>query len=330
MNRRAFVTGGTGFVGAHLVRALVGGGWRVTVTHRPTSSLGALSGLEVDNVTADVTDLGSVEGAMPDRPDVVFHLAANVGFSPRRNAEQLHVNVTGTRHVVQAALLRGARRFVHVSSVAAWGPADGDVIDESSPIRTSQHWINYARSKWLSELEVDAGVARGLDAVIVNPTHIMGPGDRKNWGRLFALARRARVLAAPEATAPWCHAADVVRSLIAAAERGGTGRRYLLGGPEVSYYEVLRLVRARVGRPAPARVAGWVLRSTARLGHLASLVSGREASLTPELASIWSTSFRIDDGRARRELGHTSRPFEETVEDTFRWLLAAEAAEVGS
>lgn len=319
--RSAFVTGGTGFVGGHLVRALVAGGWHVTVAHRSTSSRRDLAGLDVEYVTADVTDAQAVVRGMPERPDVVFHLAANVGFWRARNTEQTNVNVTGTRHVVQAALEKKAACLVHVSSVAAWGPGDGDVIDEHSPIRTAQHWINYARSKWLSELEIDAGVARGLHAVIVNPSHIMGPGDRKNWGRLFGLARHARIVAAPAATAPWCHVQDVVRSLIAAAERGSSGQRYLLGGPDVSYHEVLRLVRARVGRAPPARVAGWALRAAAQLARATSLVTRGEPRLTPELASIWCTTFRIDDVRARRELGHTCRPFEDTVDDTFRWFL---------
>ncbi|HEU5073184.1 MAG TPA: NAD-dependent epimerase/dehydratase family protein [Polyangiaceae bacterium] len=317
---RAFVTGGTGFVGGHLVRALVARGWHVTVAHRPTSSRRGLAGLDIDYVTADVTDRAAVQRGMPDRPAVVFHLAANVGFWRGRNAEQTRVNVTGTRHVVDTALQKNAERFVHVSSVAAWGPKDGDVLDESCPIRTSQHWINYARSKWQSELEVDRGVARGLHAVIVNPSHIMGPGDHKNWGRLFGLARHARVVAAPTATAPWCHVADVVHSLIAAAERGSSGQRYLLGGPEVSYHEVLRLVRARMRRAPPLRVAGWVLRAAAHGTRVTSFVARREPRLTPELASIWSTTFRIDDRRAQRELGHGCRPFEAAVDDTFRWV----------
>lgn len=321
---RAFVTGGTGFVGAHLVRELVARGWRVTVGVRPTSSRQALSGLDIDCVVADITNPQAVEAGMPKRPDVVFHLAASVGFWRGRNAEQTRVNVAGTRHVVHAALKRRAARFVHVSSVAAWGPQQGDSIDESSPIRTAQHWINYSRTKWLSELEVDQGVGRGLDAVIVNPSHIMGPGDAKNWGRLFGLAKRARTLAAPKATAPWCHVADVVRSLIAAAEHGNAGQRYLLGGPEVSYHEVLRLIRERVGREPPAHVAGWALRAAAHLAHARGFLTRREPSLTPELASIWSTTFHVNDQRARRELGYDSRPFEATVDDTFRWVAARE------
>ena len=322
----AFVTGATGFVGGHLVRALVAGGWRVTAAVRPTSSRRALRGLDIDTVVADITNPQAVEDGMPERPDVVFHLAANVGFWRGRNAEQTRVNIAGTRHVVEAALKRRAARFVHVSSVAAWGPQEGDVIDESSPIRTTQHWINYSRTKWLSELEVDQGVERGLHAVIVNPSHIMGPGDTKNWGRLFGLAKRARTLAAPTATAPWCHVADVVRSLLAAAERGNQGQRYLLGGPGVSYHEVLRLIRARVGREPPAQVSGRALRAAAQLARLWSFLARREPSLTPELASIWSTTFQVNDQRARRELGYDSRPFEGTVDDTFRWVAAREGA----
>ena len=326
----AFVTGGTGFVGVHLVRALLAQGWNVTVAHRPTSSLHGLSGLDIAYVVSDITDARAVLCSMPDRPDVVFHLAAHVGFSGARNAEQTRVNVEGTRQVVHAALAKRAVRFVHVSSVAAWGPRNGDVIDESSAVRTSGHWINYSRTKWLSELEVDEGIARGLHATIVNPSHILGPGDRRNWGRLFAMAKRARVIAAPKATAPWCHVGDVVSSLIAASEQGRCGQRYLLGGPSVSYHEVLRLVRERVGRAPPAHVPGWLLRTAAQLARATKLVKGEEPSLTPELASIWSTSFRIDDQKARRELGHARRPFAAAVDDTFRWfdaeLLALQAA----
>lgn len=318
----AFVTGCTGFVGAHLVRALVTQGWNVTVAHRPTSSLSGLTGLDLAYVVADITDQSAVLRSMPDSPDVVFHLAAHVGFCRARNAEQTRTNVNGTRHVVRAALAKRAARFVHVSSVAAWGPRDGDVIHERAAVRASGHWINYSRTKWLSELEVDEGVARGLHAAIVNPSHIMGPGDRRNWGRLFATAKRARVVAAPNAIAPWCHVSDVVSSLLAAAEQGRRGQRYLLGGPNVSYYEVLRLIRERVGRAAPARVPGWLLRTTAQLARATSFVKGDEPSLTPELASIWSTTFHIDDQRARSELGHRCRPFEATLDDTFRSLDA--------
>jgi nucleoside-diphosphate-sugar epimerase len=318
----AFVTGGTGFVGVHLVHALAARGWHVTLAHRPASSLLSLAGLDIAYVVADITDPGAVLRSMPDRPDVVFHLAAQVGFWRARNAEQARVNVDGTRHVVHAALAKSAARFVHVSSVAAWGPRDGDVIDESSAVNTSRHWINYSRTKWLSELEVDRGVARGLHAAIVNPSHIMGPGDHRNWGRLFAMAKRARVVAAPKASAPWCHVGDVVSSLLAAAEQGKRGQRYLLGGPNVSYHEVLRLVRERVGRAPPARVPGWLLRIAAQLAQVTRSVKGDEPSLTPELASIWSTTFHIDDQRARNELGHGCRPIEATIDDTFRWLDA--------
>jgi len=140
------------------------------------------------------------------------------------------------------------------------------------------------------------------------------------------MAKRARIVAAPKATAPWCHVGDVVDSLLAAAEHGRRGQRYLLGGPNVSYHEVLRLIRERIGRAPPAHVPGWLLRTAAQLAEATGFVQGTEPSLTPELASIWSTTFHVDDQRARRELGHRCRPFEATVDDTFRWLDAESLA----
>lgn len=320
MSRHAWVTGGSGFVGQNLVLALIARGWRVTIAHRASSNLEGLKGTGASLVVADVTDAEAVLRAMPERPDTVFHLAANLSFWRRDARAQTEVNVNGTRHVVQAALTRGAQRFVHLSSVAVWGPTDGQVVNEQSKINEGQHWVNYSRTKWLAETEVDAGVERGLNAVILNPSHILGPRDRRNWARLFLSARDQALLGAPDARAPWCHVRDVVAALIETTERGARGQRYLLGGVQASYHEVLGLICRRLGRRPPAQVPGWVMQLGALLSGGASRVTGRPPSLTPELAHVWSTSFRIDDARARRELGYQSSPLGALVGDTYDWL----------
>lgn len=320
MGRTAWLTGGTGFVGQNLVRALVARGWQVTVSHRASSNLEGVNDTGAALVVADVTDAKAVLRAMPERPDAVFHLAANLSFSRREADQQTAVNVAGTRHVVEAALARQARRFVHLSSVAAWGPADGDTVNEHSSINEAQHWVNYSRTKWLAETEVDAGVARGLDAVILNPSHILGPRDRHNWARLFLTARDQRFIGAPETSAPWCHVRDVVEALVRATECGASGQRYLLGGAQASYREVLALICQKLGRPPPMRLPPWSLRLGAAVASGASRLTGRPPSLTPELAHVWSTSFSIDDTSARRQLGYQSSSLHVAVTDTYEWL----------
>ena len=162
----AFVTGGTGFVGSNLVRLLLERGWEVTVMHRRSSDSTAWKGLGVRLACADVTDEHAVHMALPNAVDVVFHLAASVSFSKRNDAEQTLVNVNGTRHVVRAALAKGTKRFVQTSSVAAYGPRDGDSLLETSPSRAQNHWINYMRTKWLAEREVERGIELDRKSVV--------------------------------------------------------------------------------------------------------------------------------------------------------------------
>ena len=185
----AFVTGGTGFVGLNLIQLLRAQHWDVTACHRQSSNLELIRRFSPRLVVADVVDRQQLLAAMPERPDAVFHLAASVNFWRPKNDEQTRINVEGTRNAVEAALERKARRFIHMSSVAAWGPADGDVIDETSPSRAPGHPVNYFRTKWLSEQEVLRGIERGLEAVFINPANILGPYDPNTWSRTHGNSR---------------------------------------------------------------------------------------------------------------------------------------------
>ncbi len=316
----AFVTGGTGFVGSNLVRLLLERGWEVTVMHRRSSDSTAWKGLGVRLACADVTDEHAVHMALPHAVDVVFHLAASVSFSKRNDAEQTLVNVTGTRHVVRAALAKGAKRFVQTSSVAAYGPRDGDSLIETSPSRARNHWINYMRTKWLAEREVERGIELGLDAVFVNPCHILGPGDARNWGRTFLLAQEGNLPVTPPGAAPWCHVSDVVDAHVAAAERGRTGERYLLAGVQASYRDLFASICERLGRPLPPVVPAWVLRTAARAQALLYPRIGKEPTVSPELAHVLCANFRVSSAKAERELGYRSHDFDTMIHDTFEWL----------
>ena len=193
MSRLAFVTGGTGFVGAHLVAELLARGWRVVALVRDPAAAAAIGSAGAEVRPGDITDPGSLARAMPRSPDAVFHVAASTSVWSRRNAEQTLVNVEGTRNVLEAAMGAGTRRFVYTSSFIVWGFVDG-VLDEDRPWQPGDGWINYIRTKRQAETLVkDAVAGQGLDAVICNPAHILGPGDRHNWSRVIRLVDQGRL-----------------------------------------------------------------------------------------------------------------------------------------
>ncbi len=318
--RTAFVTGATGFVGLNLVQELHRAGWRVIACHRSGSNLRHLQGFAPELRVADVLNLPALPEALPVDVDAVFHLAASINFWRPRNAEQSLINVQGTRHVVEAALQRRARCFVHMSSLAAWAPGQGDVIDESTPSRAAGHPVNYFRTKWLSEQEVLNAVPRGLPARVLNPGNLLGPYDSQTWARSFRMAKQRKLPLLPPGGGPFCHVQDVVQAALAAVERGRAGERYVLGGVHATYAELFEHVCQLLGVPRPPVAPAWLFTSLAALSDGWSRISRREPDLTPDMAGVLGIDFDARSGKAERELGYQRQPFAKQVRDTFDWL----------
>src|SRR5437016_2477978 len=225
VRKTAFVTGATGFLGRHLVEELLRTGWEVTCFHRASSDVSALRALGVKLASGTLHDADSVAAAMPEGVDAVFHVAANTNSWARNNGPQTRDNVEGTRAVVEAALRRKARKLVHTSTWGVWGFAANGVteVDESTPMQGGASWINYDRTKWLAEQVVREGIARGLDAVFLNPPHIMGRYDTVNWARLIRMAHRGTLPGVPPGAGQFADAAEVARAHVAAATKGRRG-----------------------------------------------------------------------------------------------------------
>lgn len=321
MSRSAFVTGGTGFVGAHLLRQLVDAGWQVTALARPTASRADTAGLDIDWRSGDITEADSLASAVPRGVDAVFHVAASTNIWSRRNAEQARINVQGTENVLKAARDAGAGRLVHTSSFIVWGFQD-NVLTEDTAWAPDGEWINYIRTKRAAETAVKQAVKRGdIEAVICNPAHILGPGDRHNWSRMIRLVDTGKLPGVPPGGGAFADVREVARAHITAFHRGRSGANYLLGGPETAFFDVVRMTGELLGRKVPARPSpAWVLRAAGRVYAGLSLVTGKAPDLTPEGAAMITRHLHCDSTRAQDHLGYRFTPVRELLEDTCEWM----------
>jgi nucleoside-diphosphate-sugar epimerase len=322
--RTAFVTGGTGFIGRHVVEQLTAAGWHVVALHRPSADVRHLETYGAELVEGTVEDATSIGRAMPPQCDAVFHLAGNTSLWSGGNAEQTQVNVFGTANIVQAAIVKDARFLVHTSSVASWGHQDVIPFDETAPSNARESFINYERTKYRSELEVEKGVGRGLRAVIMNPGHVLGRYDVTGWARLVRGVHQKKLPGVPPGAGSWASGEQVARAHIAAIDHGRVGDRYLLGGIDATYLEVVRQIATLAGRPVPTRaMPGWAMRALGRASQWGSYVTRKPPQVTPEIAEAMARPphyFRSD--KAIRELGYEAVPLADMLRESYDWLKA--------
>jgi nucleoside-diphosphate-sugar epimerase len=314
----AFVTGGTGFLGSNLVSLLKEEGWQVIAMHRGTTSADRLTTLGAEPRSAELDDVESLKRAMPEGVDAVFHVAASISWWRFDREQQERVNVGGTRNVAEAALARGAKRFVHTSSVAAYG-IDQTNIDERTPSTAGKSPFGYVRTKWLAEQEVRKALQKGLTAVIVNPTNIMGPYDRTGWARLFRMLKEGKLPGVPPGSGSWCHSREVARAHLAAVTQGKVGENYLLGGADGTYAELTTMMAELLGVKPPRPVPGLVLKAVGTVNEWLSIFTRKEPDMTYGSAVVVCSSWRVDSSKAVRELGYVPRSLREMTEDSYRW-----------
>jgi dihydroflavonol-4-reductase len=316
------ITGASGHVGAALLRELLAHDARVRVLDlRPPP------GIEpgrVDFRCADVTDAAAMREGL-EGVDVLFHLAAKISIAG--NGRVWQINVGGVRTTCEAALACGVRRLVHCSSVHAFDAGRcGPVLDEQSPRAVRPELPVYDRSKAEGERVLRSCVARGLDAVVVNPTGVLGPFDfgPSRGGRILRAFSERRIPALVDGAFDWVDVRDVALALVAAAEVGRTGESYLLPGHRASMRELAALVGKATGAPVPRVVLPWrVAEIASRVAVRLTPPSRRQDSLfTPEALHALRLEPRIDGSKARRELEHAPRPLVEPVEDACAWLVA--------
>jgi dihydroflavonol-4-reductase len=318
---KTLVTGGTGFVGLHLVRELARRGDELRLLVREGANTAPLEGIEWERATGDVTDRDSVRKAMKD-VERVFHVAGTTSMRSRDRIRVFQVNVEGTRNVFEEALRVGAERAVLTSSSSAVGAAKpGETIDEDYPFTVGRLGIAYINSKHDAELVAMRAAAKGLPVVIVNPSFVLGPDDPNPSGTSNALIRRLLLRRIPgyvDGAINIVDVRDVARGHVLADERGEDGERYLLTGRNFTLQRLFADLSRIAGVPTPpVRMHG---RLVVMGVESMELLGVRLPTSTDEVRSgtQWFT-YRND--KAREKLGWEPRPHEETLEEAVRWQL---------
>ncbi len=317
------VTGATGFVGAAVARALLGSGQKVRVLARPDSDRGNLEGLAVDIAEGSLDDPKSLAAAVADCR-YLFHVAADYRLWVPDPAAMFRVNVEGTRELMLAALAAGVERIVYTSSVAVLGNLRGGIADEATPSRAEDMIGPYKLSKFQAEAVVAELIAeRGLPAVIVNPSTPIGPGDIKPTptGRMIVEAARGRMPAFVDTGLNVAHVDDVALGHLLAARSGQIGRRYVLGGENMTLAEILGEVARITGRRAPKlRIPHAAILPFAAGAQALARMTRREPFATVDGVRMARKKMFFSSTRAIEELGYAARPARLAIADAIVWF----------
>ncbi|MCJ7700546.1 MAG: NAD-dependent epimerase/dehydratase family protein [Anaerolineales bacterium] len=329
MPKIALVTGSTGFMGSNLCRALLASGYQVRAFHRSGSSLKLLAGLDVEHALGDVTQADTLVTALKGA-EVVFHAASKVDYW-RGGGGMYAVTVGGTQNVARAALEAGVQRLVYTSSVASLGipePIRGKrgaagLMNENHVWNYRPAWWRYGHAKHLAEMEIQKAVAQGLDAVIVNPSMVLGPGDANRIsGEIVIQVSRGIVRFGIGGGVNAIHIQDAVRGHILALERGRTGERYILGGENHSYLDFIQTTADVVGvRPPKSILPSWLLRPLA--GPLDILCQLVPMPFNGDLLRFSGRYLYYDTQKAQQVLGLTAlHSVRMAIQEAYEWYKA--------
>lgn len=320
---RALVTGGTGFVGSHIVRALVEQGHSARVLHRTSSKLDALQGVTFESAIGDILDLDALRAAS-EGCDWVFHVAAVADYWRADPQHMYEANVEGTRRVMQAAHDAGVKRVVFTSSAAAVGTrADGKPSDESVAFNLSPTRFPYGYSKMMAEVAAMEAVARGQEVVIVNPVVVMGPGDLNIISGEFILniKRLGWLVPVTSGGVAVTDVRDVARWHIAAARQGQVGERYILGTENAPYPYWFSLIAeivgaARPGLPVPSALLPAIANGIDKLRSM-----GVEIPVNGDQTRLGGHNIFFDFSKTWHELGAPLIDMRQSVKDSYDWYL---------
>ena len=336
-----FVTGGTGLVGAHLLCELIRSGKQVKALKRRTSNLNLTlktfsyysAGYQelfnkINWVEGNILDYYFLEDTLAGVEEI-YHCAAMVSFRSADRKKMISNNVEGTANLVNAALTRSVKKMCHVSSVASLGrPKNGTAVSEETCWIPSKRNSGYSESKFYSEAEVWRGIREGMDAVIVNPSIILGPGNWESGSPRFFKSVGDGLQFYTKGITGYVDVGDVVRAMILLMGDNNFGscknQRYLLSAENLSYRDFFNAIADSLGRKRPRFFASDFILSTAwKLAAFWSLFSGSPAVITRDAVSNSNHEFFFDGSKIRETLpGFQYRPVSESIKEISKIFLS--------
>jgi dihydroflavonol-4-reductase len=318
---RAFVTGGTGFIGGHLVRKLRRRGDDVVALVRSPQKAAALSELGCELVEGDLSDEQAIrrgcEGA-----EGVFHAGAvyKVGI-PRSDHEAMwDANVRGTERVLDAAHDAGAHRIVYVSTVNVFGNTEGRVVDESYRRDESKGFLShYDETKYRAHLVAEERIGRGYPIVVVQPGAVYGPNDHSEIGNMIDQTRtgKLKLKMFPEAGFMLVYVEDVAEGTLLAHDRGEIGEAYVLAGEQIRMGDLVDRVATMSGRKPPrGTMPPALIKASAPFGRVLGPMMGFPPNMRELIRVSHDVTYWAKDDKARRELGFQPRDLETGLRDT--------------
>lgn len=319
MSKKVLITGGTGFLGAYIIRELIQQGFAVRAIRRNTKLpffIPANILDQVEWVEGDILDVVALEEAM-EGIDTVIHAAAKVSFNPKERKELFHINIEGTANMVNIALEKNVRRFVHISSVAALGrTANGDTVTEDKKWQESKLNTQYAISKYYAEREVWRGMGEGLNVVVLNPSTILGYGD---WSTSSCAIFKNTFKEFPWYTTGvngFVDVEDVARAAVMLMQQEISAERFIVSSDNWSFQQLLNTIAAGFHKKPPTREASPLMGEVAwRMEGLKSMFSGRKPLLTRQSARIAQSKTYFQHNKLLKALpGFSFTPLTQSIE----------------
>ncbi|HTX77281.1 MAG TPA: hopanoid-associated sugar epimerase [Terracidiphilus sp.] len=323
---RIFLTGATGFVGHHVARALAAEGAQLRLLVRKSSNLKNLEGIAGDTHVGDLQEPDSLRPAFAGC-DAVVHVAADYRLWIPDPQQMYRANVDGTRELLRMAREAKVPRVVYTSSVATMHfRTDGIVVNEDTPVTLADMVGHYKRSKFLAEQEAIAAAQAGQRVMILNPTTPIGPNDAKPTptGRIFVDFLNRKFPAYVDTGLNLVDVSEVARAHVLALSKGKPGRRYILGGENLTLKQILDKMSAITGIPSPTVKIPFAVAATYAFFEelITGKIRGREPRATLEEVRMGRKKMYASSARAQQELGFRILPVYPAMRAAIEWFRA--------